>query len=159
MQGQEGFRFEANLELERHVWRSGQSLVCVEHLRERLVMGSYQSIVTAENIHLGWSGCCPDTEFGGVTFQQHQSGLQAYHEVEAEVAWHENQLAGARAHRDLERETLNTLNQRCVHGLLSHPEHGDDSALYAQWGYTRRSERSSGLTRPGTEPPTTGEAV
>ncbi len=122
-------------------------------------MANYQTVITADNINLGWSGCCPDTQFGGVTFQHHQSGLQSYRTAEAEVAWHENQLAGARARRDLERETLSSLNQRCVHGLLCHPAHGDDSALYGQWGYTRRSERSSGLTRSGTELPNTGEAA
>ena len=122
-------------------------------------MANYQTIITAENINLGWSGCCPDTQFGGVTFQHHQSGLQSYRVVEMEVAWHENQLAGARAARDLEREALNELNHRCVHGLLAEPSHGDDSPLYGQWGYTRRSERSSGLTRSGTELPNTGEAA
>ena len=112
---------------------------------------------TADNINLGWSGCCPDTIFGGVTFQYHQSGLMAYRDTETEVAWHENQLAGARARRDLQRDELNGVNQRCVHGLLCHPEHGDDSPLYGQWGYTRRSDRSSGLTRPHNEPPVTGD--
>ena len=121
-------------------------------------MSSYQSIITAENINLGWSGCCPDTQFGGVTFQHHQSGLQSYRSAEAKVGWYENQLDGARSERDLERDALNELNQRCVHGLLADPTHGDDSPLYGQWGYIRRSERSSGLTRPGDELPPTGEA-
>lgn len=80
----------------------------------------------------------------------------AYYDAETEVAWFENQLDGARARRELRREDLNSINQRCVHGLLCHPDHGDDAPLYGQWGYIRRSERSSGLTRPGNETPPTG---
>lgn len=122
-------------------------------------MANSQIVVTADNIHLGWSGCCPDTVFGGVTFQYHQSGRMAYYDAEMEVAWLENQLDGARARRELRREDLNSINQRCVHGVLCHPEHGDDSPLYGQWGYIRRSDRSSGLIRPGTEIPITGVAL
>lgn len=120
-------------------------------------MGNTQIVTTADNINLGWSGCCPDTVFGGVTFQHHQSGLMAYRDAEHEVAWYESKLDGARAERDLQREELNGISQRCVHGLLCHPEYGDDSPLYGQWGYTRRSERSSGLTRPENLLPTTGD--
>jgi hypothetical protein len=40
-----------------------------------------------------------------------------------------------------------------VNGVRADPEEGDDSALYEAMGYTRRSERKSGLTRK--KPPTT----
>ena len=36
-------------------------------------------------------------------------------------------------------------------GVLADPTEGPDSALYAAFGYTRTSERKSGLTRKGTK--------
>jgi hypothetical protein len=36
-----------------------------------------------------------------------------------------------------------------VNGVLADPEEGPDSPLYEAFGYTRASERKSGLTRKG----------
>ena len=44
--------------------------------------------------------------------------------------------------------------QLVVNGVLADPTEGDDSALYEAMGYTRKSERRSGLTRKRNEPPT-----
>ncbi len=42
--------------------------------------------------------------------------------------------------------------QLVVAGVLADPNEGPDSPLYEAFGYTRKSERKSGLTRKGTEP-------
>jgi len=45
-----------------------------------------------------------------------------------------------------------------VNGVLADPTEGPDSSLYEAMGYTRKSERKSGLTRgkksAGSTPPT-----
>jgi hypothetical protein len=38
-------------------------------------------------------------------------------------------------------------------GVLAEPTEGDDSALYAAFGYTRKSDSKSGLHRRGTNKP------
>ncbi len=119
-------------------------------------MGREYVIETADLIHVGWSGCCPDYAFGTVQFVAHASGHAAFNATEAEVARLENLLVGARANRELKRDELNQLNRRAVYGLLNDPDYGDDHPLYAQWGYVRRSDRESGLTRPNQDIPPTG---
>ena len=42
-----------------------------------------------------------------------------------------------------------------VAGVLADPTEGADSALYQGFGYTRSSERKSGLHRTRTKPPNT----
>jgi hypothetical protein len=44
---------------------------------------------------------------------------------------------------------------RLVNGVLADPTEGPDSALYEAFGYTRKSERKSGLTRASKTRPTT----
>ena len=116
-------------------------------------MGKEYINQTADLIHVGWSGCCADYAFGTLTFSMHANARAAFHAAETEVARLENLTVGARAVREQKRDELNQLNQRAVHGLLNDPAYGDDHPLYAQWGYTLRSNRESGLVRAGTEMP------
>ena len=46
--------------------------------------------------------------------------------------------------------------QLVVAGVLADPTEGPDSSLYEAMGYTRKSERRSGLTRKGNNAPTGG---
>jgi len=43
--------------------------------------------------------------------------------------------------------------QRLVNGVRADPDFGPDSALYEALGYTRESERKSGLTRNRKDKP------
>lgn len=115
---------------------------------------SHYILQNAVMINIGWSGTCSGHAFGGLQYANHLSGLQDYQGTELNITILENQLVGARALRDLSRQRLNSLNQRAVHGLLSDSDYGDDAPLYGQWGYTRRSDRDSGLVRPSGESPT-----
>jgi hypothetical protein len=45
-------------------------------------------------------------------------------------------------------------NQLVVSGVLADPSEGPDSSVYEAMGYTRKSERRSGLTRKGNNAPT-----
>jgi hypothetical protein len=39
------------------------------------------------------------------------------------------------------------LTKNIIRSVRAHPKYGEDSPLYATLGYTRESERASGLTR------------
>lgn len=56
-------------------------------------------------------------------------------------------MAQAMASRDAADETTALKMQQVVNGVLADPTEGPDSALYAAFGYTRKSERKTGLTR------------
>jgi hypothetical protein len=56
------------------------------------------------------------------------------------------------ADRDEADESTLGKMQLVVNGVLADPTEGPDSALYAAFGYTRKSERKTGLTRKRTEP-------
>lgn len=76
------------------------------------------------------------------------SGVTAYEEAVDRVAVLENELAGARVERDVKLVDLGEIIRKAHYGLLGDPNYGDDCSLIARWGYTRRSDRCSGLTRP-----------
>jgi hypothetical protein len=104
----------------------------------------YQS---AQKITLGWGDEAKETPFGGLTWSGHFSGVATYEGALDRVAVLENELAGARVERDVKLVELGDLNRQAHYGLLGTPGWGDDCSLMARWGYIRRSDRSSGLTR------------
>jgi hypothetical protein len=55
-----------------------------------------------------------------------------------------------RAHAD---DEFAAQAQHVVNGVLADPTEGPDSALYAAFGYTRKSDRKTGLTRKRKEKP------
>ena len=120
---------------------------------------------SAQKISLGWGDEAKEVAFGGLSWSGHQSGVIAYEEAVDRVAVLENELAGARVERDVKLTDLGDLNRQAHHGLLGTPGYGDDCPLYARWGFTRRSDRSSGLTRPAHSAPdqsgfvASGEAI
>lgn len=65
----------------------------------------------------------------------------------------ESQTQSKQIERDAaDAESLRRV-QLVVNGVIGDPEEGPDSDLYAAFGYTRKSERKTGLTRkkkPGT---------
>lgn len=65
----------------------------------------------------------------------------------------ENQLAQAINQRDDADEISLGAMQLTVNGVLGDPTEGPDSALYEAMGYTRPSERKTGLTRKKKSPP------
>jgi hypothetical protein len=59
---------------------------------------------------------------------------------------HRSSLHTDRDHAD---DVSNGKVQLVINGVLADPEEGADSALYEALGYTRASERQSGLTHKG----------
>jgi hypothetical protein len=73
--------------------------------------------------------------------------------IRQEIEETEAHLKSLHADRDHADDVSNTKVQLVVNGVLADPEEGADSALYEAFGYTRASERQSGLTRKGNKPP------
>jgi len=103
-----------------------------------------------------WRTLAPEKSFGGMTFEQFESHAAPALQVRQHIENLDNQRAQASAERERADEAFEAKAKLVVAGVLADPTLGDDSALYEAFGYTRKSERKSGLHRGGTtKPPTT----
>jgi hypothetical protein len=101
-----------------------------------------------------WKTLAPDKSFGGMTYTQFEAAAAPARTARQHIDALNNQLAEALAARDHADEAFTGKAQLVVNGVLADPTEGPDSALYAAFGYTRKSERKSGLRRgKHTDPP------
>jgi hypothetical protein len=104
----------------------------------------------------GWETITPSKSFGGMTLQQFQAAIKPSLDARQQIDDLEDQLTQAIVARDSADDVSLAKAQQVVNGVLADPTEGPDSALYQAFGYTRKSERKSGLTRKRTPPtPTT----
>ena len=95
----------------------------------------------------GWETLAPDKSFGGMTLTQLKDALKPSFAARDELRTLENQVQSKQAERDhADAESLRLI-QRVINGVIGDPEEGPDSDLYESFGYTRKSERKTGLTR------------
>ena len=102
-----------------------------------------------------WRTLAPEKSFAGLTLAQFEAAAAPSQTARRRIADLDNQRAQAAAEREHADDAFEATAKRVVAGVLADPTEGPDSALYEAFGYTRTSERKSGLTRPGTKPPTT----
>jgi hypothetical protein len=102
-----------------------------------------------------WETLAPTKTFGGMTLAQFQAAVQPSQAARQRIEDLEAQLTQAQAERDRADEESLAKVQLVVNGVIGDPTEGPDSALYEEMGYTRKSERRSGLTRKRNTPPTT----
>jgi hypothetical protein len=100
-----------------------------------------------------WNLLAPAKSFGGMTRQEFEEACFPSKETRGLIEELQIQLARAIDQRDAADKVSAAKMQLVVAGVLADPTEGPDSALYEAFGYTRKSERKSGLTRKGTEPP------
>jgi hypothetical protein len=99
------------------------------------------------NIIKGWETLAPDKSFGGMTLTQFKAAVKASFDTRDELAALESQVQSKQIERDnADTESLR-LAQMVVNGVVGDPEEGPDGDLYDSFGYTRKSERKTGLTR------------
>ncbi len=105
----------------------------------------------------GWETLAPDKTFGGMTLQQFKTAAQPAQAARQRLEELDDQRQQAIAQREAADDTLQTRMRQVIAGVLADPAEGPDSALYESMGYTRTSERKSGLTRKRNKlpPPTT----
>jgi hypothetical protein len=102
-----------------------------------------------------WQTLAPDKSFGGMTLAQFRTAAKPAQDARQRIDELEDQLKQALTDRDSADEAFQAKAQLVVSGVLADPTEGPDSALYEAFGYTRKSERKTGLTRKRkTTPPT-----
>lgn len=100
-----------------------------------------------EMILNAWSTLAPDKSFGGMTLAQFQAAAKPAQDAIALVEEIEDRHTQALNQRDDAFKALFLKIELVVNGVRADPTEGPDSALYEAMGYTRKSERKSGLTR------------
>ena len=95
-----------------------------------------------------WEEVASSTQFGGMTLAQFKVKVNPSLDYRTEVATLDNQLVVARQNRNNADEVSNDVCLAVVNGVRSHPDFGENSALYKAMGYIPKNERKSGLVRP-----------
>jgi hypothetical protein len=98
-----------------------------------------------------WRTLAPDKTFGGMTLAQFEAAMAPSKAARQRIKDLEDQFMGAKADRDEADATILAKAQLVIAGVLADPTEGPDSALYQAFGYTRQSERKTGLTRKRTK--------
>jgi hypothetical protein len=105
-----------------------------------------------ETVRNAWKTLAPDKSFGGMTYVQFETAIAPSFTTRQQLEENDDQrtqLLTARADAD---EASLTKVSLVVNGVRADPNFGDDSGLIEAMGYTRASERKSGLTRKGGSP-------
>ena len=105
-----------------------------------------------ERVLNAWRTLAPDKSFGGMTLAQCEAACAPSSTSRARIAELEDRLRQAQAERDAADAVTASKLQLVINGILADPTEGSDSALYEASGYTRKSERKTGLTRKRKEP-------
>ncbi|MBA2732351.1 MAG: hypothetical protein H0U54_05615 [Acidobacteria bacterium] len=100
-----------------------------------------------------WETLAPDKSFGGMTLAQFKAAAQPALDARQQIDDLEDKLKQAMTDRDNADSVVTAKSQFIINGVLADSTEGDNSALYEAFGYTRKSERKSGLTRKRNQPP------
>jgi hypothetical protein len=100
-----------------------------------------------QRINNGWETLAPEKSFGGMTLTQFKAAVKRSLDTREELRVLESQKQSKQIERDdADTESLRAV-QLVVNGVVGDPTEGPESDLYAAFGYTRPSERKTGLTR------------
>lgn len=104
-----------------------------------------------------WRRLAPDKSFGGMTLAQFEALAAPSLNARRRISELEDELTREQTNRDHADDTLAPKLQQVIDGVRADPTEGPDSALIEAMGYTRKSERKTGLTRKrkGKETPPT----
>ncbi|MDP3851658.1 MAG: hypothetical protein Q8Q59_14220 [Luteolibacter sp.] len=102
-----------------------------------------------ESFRASWRDMAPDATFAGMTLAQFEVAIAAPLNLRGEIVALERQLEGKKAEKLIVDSAANELLDLVVNSVRGTPGFGQDCALYRAFGYVRKSERKSGLTRKG----------
>lgn len=105
-----------------------------------------------ERVINGWGDLAEGSTFGGFTLEQFQEAVQPSLAARAAVTELETQLNAARIARDNADVTSMEDVLNVVNSVRGNPAYGENSALYASFGYKRKADYESGLTRKSDQP-------
>ena len=100
--------------------------------------------------HEAWTALAPDASFGGMTLAEFDAAVQPSLDRRQELRELERETAGKRAQVSQADEFSTGILELVINSVRGTPGYGSDCALYQALGYTRKSERRSGLTRKST---------
>ncbi len=104
-----------------------------------------------------WETLAPTKTFGGYTLEQFKAKVQPSFDLRDSLATLDSQSVDVITRRDDSDSESNDAALLVINGVKGDPAHGEDGPLYAAMGYTRKSDRQSGLARKAqnaTTPPT-----
>ena len=99
-----------------------------------------------------WSTHADKKSFGGMTLAEFKAAVAPSQQHRTRINELNEELNEETIARDHADEVTVNLIRQVVAGVLADPTEGPDSATYEGMGYTRDSERKSGLTRKHKEP-------
>jgi hypothetical protein len=106
-----------------------------------------ETLERLQRIISGWETLAPEKTFGGMTVTQFKAAVKRSLDTREELRVLESQKQSKQIEReDADAESLRAV-QLVVNGVVGDPTEGPESDLYAAFGYTRPSERKTGLTR------------
>jgi hypothetical protein len=96
----------------------------------------------------GWDEHAQDASFAGMTLAQFKVKVKPSLDARDLVSTLERQLAAARVERNNADVVSLGITASVVNSVKGDLNHGENSALYASFGYVRKVDRKSGLVRP-----------
>lgn len=115
-----------------------------------------ETLEKLQRITNGWETLAPEKSFGGMTLTQFKAAVKHSLDTREELRVIESQKQSKQIERDdADTESLRAV-QLIVNGVVGDPTEGPESDLYAAFGYTRPSERRTGLTRKKSSGKTNG---
>jgi hypothetical protein len=99
------------------------------------------------DIIAGWEEHAADATFGALTLAQFKLKVKPSLDARTAIEDLERQLDGARVDRDNADVLSEEVTNNVVNSVKGDPSFGENSALYASFGYVRKDDRRSGLTR------------
>jgi hypothetical protein len=103
-----------------------------------------------------WKDLAPNETFGGMTVVQFEALIAPSMTSRANLLENDNRRTQLMNERDNNDEVSLGKSELVTNGVIGNPAFGPNSSLIEAMGYTRKSERGSGLTRKaggGTPPP------
>ena len=94
-----------------------------------------------------WETLAATSSFGGMTLEQFRATTTPPLNARSRIEDLQDQLTAEINIRDDADIAWLPISQMVVAGVLADPNFGPNSPLYEAFGYTRKSERKSGLTR------------
>lgn len=120
-------------------------------------MNPEANIVSINGVINGWQKAIDDQiitdtkTFGGMTLAQFKTQVQPSFDTRAVLANLDLSTTNALNGRNGADAISMPLVQKVVKGVVGDTDFGDDSNLYEDMGYIRKSERQTGLTRKSTK--------
>ena len=114
--------------------------------------GPTQNRLRMEQILNAWKTLAPDKSFAGFTLEQFQAKAKPAQDATALLEEMDDQRLEVINQRDNSYRSFFDTAERVVSAVRADAAEGPDGTLYEAMGYTRKSDRKSGLTRKKAKP-------